>query len=70
MRMAGLAELKPSGSVATRKFVRAIPWAVCFPCGAEGKVSRMEVFSSAPVLYFSTAARTEGALRWEAGTVW
>ena len=69
--MAGLAVLKPSGSVATRKFVRAMPWAACSPPpGAEGKVSTIEVFSSAPVAYFSTAARTEGALRREAGTVW
>ena len=78
--MAGLAILKPSGSVATRKFVNAMPCAVCLVAevdvvvepGAAGKERSMEVCSSVPVGgYFWTAARTEeGGLRSWTGTVW
>lgn len=77
--MAGLAVLTPSGSVATRKFVNAMPCAVCLGAevdvvepGAAGKERSMEVCSSVPVGgYFWTAARTEeGGLRSRTGTVW
>lgn len=74
--MAGRAVFRPSGSVATRKFVSAMPcavWVAVLPgLGAAGKDRRMEVCSSVPVgAYFWTAARTEdGGLRWGAGTGW